>query len=304
MGSLEGRPEIPIIRNIWPPFFCIFDFRGFMEYGSLNDAIYLNLSLTEYEGTDEYGNYYFEAEASNPNLDLQKQIVLQNALIESKDHFLSNGVISFDHRHRRKNPDGSIETDLSMVIGEPMEVRTEGTRTIVKGKLYHTNKTAQEIIEMLKAKSTRVRASVGGIWPKIVKDAKSGVEKIVGVLWNDLALTFTPVNATVAPAYLTRSLDPDEFVKALTAGAGTEHAEFAGGRAAIPENVETHTQNVTETSAGYEELKDRIRALLAAMKTGEVKGRENAIKFLVSQGLDIERARAAVREISFQGGQI
>jgi hypothetical protein len=275
-----------------------------MDIRGIDDNIYLNLSIRDVGQTDEDGNFIFEVEASNPNTDLQKQIVLQDALLESKDYFLANGVVSLDHLHKRRRADGSAETDLSKVIGEPLEVRTEGKKTIVKGKLYHTNEHAQEIIKLLKAKSTRIKASVGGIWPQIVKDAKTGAEKIAHVLWNDLALTFSPVNNTVSPAYLIRSMDPDEFVKALTAGVGTDHAEFTGGRAVIPEDNETYTHTVTETSSGHEELKGKILSLLAALETGEVRGKENAINFLVRQGLDMEHARAAVREISLQGGKI
>lgn len=256
------------------------------------------------EKTDENGNFIFEVEASNENLDLQKQVVLQRALLDSKDHFLRNGVISFDHLHKRKGPNGEIISDPTMIIGEPIDVKADGKKTVVVGKLYKSSDIAQDIIKKLRDRSTRVKASVGGIFPKIVKDAKSGVEKIISVLWNDLALTCSPVNGTVSAAYFAKSYTSDEFVKALTAGSGTEHTEFAGGRAVIPENLETYTQNVTEANAGYEELKDKIRALLAAIETGEIEGDEEAIKFLVDQDLDREQARAAVREISFQGGQI
>lgn len=256
------------------------------------------------EKTDEYGNFIFEVEASNENLDLQKQVILQRALLDSSAHFLKNGVISFDHLHKRRGQNGEVISDPTMIIGEPLEVKADGKKTIVVGKLYKSSDIAQNLIQKLKDGSSRIKASVGGVFPKVIKDVKSGTEKIISVLWNDLALTCSPVNSTVSPAYFAKSYSPDEFVKALTAGSGTEHADFTGGRATIPENVETYTHNVTETNAGYEELKDKIRALLAAIKTGEIQGRENAIKFLVSQGLDMDQARAAVREISFQGGQI
>jgi hypothetical protein len=114
-----------------------------MDAQGIDNNIYLNLSIRDVGQTDEDGNFIFEVEASNPNTDLQKQIVLQEALLESKEHFLTNGVISLDHLHKRRRSDGSTETDLSMVIGEPLEVRTEGKKTIVKGKLYHTNEHAQ-----------------------------------------------------------------------------------------------------------------------------------------------------------------
>ena len=277
-----------------------------MDFEGTDRDFILNMVIRKsaVEKTDEYGNYIFEVEASNENLDLQGQIVLQRALLNSGNHFLHNGVISFDHLHRRKGPNGEIISDPTMIIGEPLEVKADGKKTVVVGKLYKSSKIAQDIIEKLKDGSSRIKASVGGIFPKIVKDAKSGAEKIVSVIWNDLALTCSPVNGTVSAAYFAKSYSPDEFVKALTAGSGTEHAEFTDGRATIPEDVETYTHTITETNAGYEKLKDDLRALLAAIKTGEISESENAIKFLVSRGLDTEQARAAVREISFQGGQI
>jgi hypothetical protein len=274
-----------------------------MMNGEFGNEFYLNLVIRKSEErTDENGNFIFEVEASNENLDLQNQVVLQSALLNSKDHFLKEGVISFDHQHKRVTPEGKVIPDTSMVIGEPIEVKTEGKKTIVVGKLYKSNEIAKDIAQKLKDGSTRIRASVGGIFPKIVKDARTGIEKITSVLWNDLALTFTPVNATVSSADFVKSMDPAEFVKALSAGTGTDHQTFTDGRALIPEDMESHTQNVTET-AGNEEIKDKIRSLLAALNTGEIKGRDEAIKFLEKQGMDSDLARAAVREIIFKGGK-
>jgi hypothetical protein len=261
----------------------------------LDNEFYLNLILRKSTGeTDEDGNYIFEVEASNENIDLQKQIVLQRALLESKEDFLKVGIVSFDHLHKRRGEDGQVISDPSMIIGEPIEVRTEGKSTIVKGKLYHNNDKARDIIKLLKAKSTRIKASVGGIFPKIIKDAKTGVEKITRVFWNDLALTPSPVNHTVSPAYFAKSYDPDEFVKAITAVSETsEHAEFSGGRAMIPENV-GETVDVTKTSIGK---------LVRLMGEGIINKESDAVGFLVKQGMEEGKARTAVREIIFQGGQ-
>lgn len=171
--------------------------------------IYLNLEIRKSTGkTDDFGNYIFEVEASNENLDLQNQIVLQRALMESKDEFLKGGVISFDHLHKRRDEKGNIISDPSMVIGEPIDVYFDETnkKTIVKGKLYSNNEKAKDLIKMLKAGSTRVRASVGGIFPQVVKNLKTGVEKITHVLWSDLALTTSPVNNTVGSAVFAKSM--------------------------------------------------------------------------------------------------
>jgi uncharacterized protein YegP (UPF0339 family) len=229
-------------------------FWGFMnEIDFYENYIYLNLSMRKGGYTDEDGNYIFEVEASNENLDLQGQIVLQSALLESKDYFLKNGIVSFDHLHKRRSEDGKVISDPSMIIGEPLEVKTEGKSTIVKGKLYHTKEAAMEIIKMLKAKSTRVKASVGGIWPHTVKDPKTGEERITRVLWNYLALTSSPVNYTVSAARFAKSYEPTDFVKALEAGTGTDHAEFTGGRSMIKENTEKYSHNVAATNSDHEE---------------------------------------------------
>jgi hypothetical protein len=151
---------------------------------------------------------------------------------------------------------------------------------------------------MLKAGSTRIKASVGGLFPKIVKNAKTGIDKITSVFWNDLALTPTPVNNTVSPAYFAKSMDPDEFVKALMATSPTtDHAEFTGGRALIPENVgEKAGKTINVTKAG-------IKSLIRLMDEGKIGNENDAIGFLVEQGFEEGKARTAVREIIFQGGQ-
>lgn len=268
----------------------------------IND-IYLDLSIRKSVGkTDEFGNYFFEVEASNENLDLQNQIVLQNALLESKNEFLRGGVISYDHLHKIKDENGRVISDPKMVIGEPVEVKTKGKSTIVVGKLYAHNEKAKTLIKMLKDGSTRVRASVGGIFPEIIKDAKTGVEKIAHVIWNDLALTTSPVNNTVGAAVFAKSMTSEEFVKALTAGYGTDSSAMSGGRSLIKEDLNTKLINTLSESDSKD--KEIIRSLVAALKTGEVKGEKQAEKFLVDFGVDKDKSHKIVCEIIKQGGQM
>lgn len=276
------------------------------------DDVRLSLALRKSAGkTDEFGNYIFEVEASNENLDLQNQIVLQNALLESRDEFLRNGVISYDHLHKRKGEDGSAISDPAMVIGEPIDVRTDGGSTIVVGKLYSTNEKAKEIIKLLKAGSTRIKASVGGIFPKIVKDAKTGVEKVVHVLWNDLALTVSPVNNTVGSAGLAKALSPCEFVsslpdemkKALSAGYETDSEAMEGGRALIGEDAQGGTVEAAPEGAAYTE-EQAIDEVIRRLRSQEIRGSGQAEAFLVSLGIDGARAAEIVREILEQGEQM
>lgn len=273
----------------------------------LND-IYLNLrfrksseqSSSEVGKTDEYGNYIFEVEASNENLDLQNQIVLQNALLESKDNFIKYGVISNDHQHHKKDKNGNQITDTKNIIGEPIDVRTDGRTTCVIGKLYKDNDAAKDYIKMLKNGSTRVRASIGGIFPEVVADEVTGAEKVIHVLWNDLALTATPVNNTVGHATFVRSMDSAEFVKALSTGVGTDHSNFEGGRSFIPENVGGNTLNTLEKTATF--LDKKIKQLMTQLTTGRINTKEEAEAYLLGQGFDSEQSRLIVREIIEQGG--
>ncbi len=278
--------------------------------------VYLSLEIRKSaeEKTDAFGNYLFEVEASNENVDLQDQIVLQNALMESKDEFLKGGVISYDHLHKRKDAKGNVISDPSMVIGEPVDVKFDPItkKTIVVGKLYSTNDKAKEIIKMLKAGSTRVRASVGGIFPEIVKNVKTGVEKITHVLWNDLALTTSPVNNTVGSAVFAKSLTSAQFVQALPieikkslyAGYGTDSSSITGGRCLIPEDVGTKVVNVVENSLTDLQLNDLTRNVINMLKEGKIAGEESAVSYLCDNGLDLEVAWRIVHEIINYGGQM
>jgi hypothetical protein len=206
-----------------------------------HDEIFLQMELGKSLQRDGDGNVIFTVEASNENLDIEQQRVLQSALLQTKDYFLKSGVVSKDHKHRKMNADGTFEIDEDYVIGEPLDVFTNGTSTMVKGKLYAGNKYAQKFIKLLDQGSSRVRASVGGLVPWLKKTLENGrkVGNVFSVLWDDIALTITPVNPTVGSAVsFAKSLSSFEFVKALSAGCGTDSAAFSGGRALQKEDAE------------------------------------------------------------------
>ena len=285
------------------------------------NTIYLDLEIRKSKGkVDDFGNYLFEVEASNENLDLQNQIVLQNALMESKEEFLRGGVISYNHLHKRKDEQGNVIADDSMIIGEPIDVQfDEATKkTIVKGKLYATNEKAKDIIKMLKAGSTRVRASVGGIFPKVIKNVKTGVEKVTHVLWNDLALTTMPVNNTVGYAVFAKSMTAAEFVeflpieikKSLCAGYNTDSATTTGGQALIPEDTNTNTIDATETAQTLDanttdaDIQEAIAGLVEMLNRGRVNGKQDAADYLAAHGVPKEKTSEIIAELIDQGGQM
>jgi len=257
------------------------------------DKIYLQLSLSKSLQRDDDGNVIFTAEASNENLDIEQQRVLQRALLQTQDYFVKNGVISKDHKHREFHKDGSYDIHEEFVIGEPIEVTTQGTRTFVRGKLYPNNDYAKKFIKLLDQGSTRVKASVGGLVPRLKKGMENGrkIGEIISVLWDDLALTITPVNPTVEPAVsMAKSLSSVEFVKALSIGYGTDSAEFTGGRALQKEDVE-HEKSLLVINEAV------IASLVGAMSDGDVTGLEEAESFLVDYGISRADARDIVRAV-------
>ena len=265
--------------------------------------VYVPLLIKSIGEEDADGNYIFEVEASNENLDLQNQRIQQNALLKSKEFFITNGVISDDHQHKRYDKDGNVISDKSKIIGEPISVRTEGTSTFVKGKLYGSVAAAKDFIKLLKAHSSRVKASVGGIMPQVRKNP-DGTETVTAFRWNDLALTCSPVNYTVGSAVFAKSMSNLDFCKALSAGYGTDSVEMQGGRALQGEDLENSTTNIIPEKTESEDEGDigAINELMAAIGTGEIKTKEKMEAFLVERGFSQGKARASVREIILQGG--
>lgn len=269
---------------------------------------YLDFSICKAVGEeDSNGNYTFQVEASNESVDLQDQIVLQSALMKSKDNFLKYGVISYDHLHRKKDENGQVISDASMIIGEPTQVWTEGKKTFVKGILYKTNDMAREVIKLLKAGSTRIRASVGGLFPKIQRDPLTGIEKITSVLWNDLALTPCPVNNTVSAATFAKSLTVSEFVqKALESGYETDSEKKENGKVLAKEDFEYSNINVTPIDEDNEEenkekLKEIIKSYIEKDNRREIGSKSEGVNFLLSKGLTRTQAQEIVQKINYGG---
>ncbi len=266
---------------------------------------------------DENGNYVFEVEASNENLDLQNQRTLQSALLKSKEYFLTNGVISDDHLHRVRNSNGDIDSHKDKIIGEPVSVRTDGKSTFVKGILYKGVAAAKPYIELLKNKSSRVKASIGGIMPKIRKNA-DGSETITDFMWNDLALTCSPVNWTVGSAKFAKSIALVDFCKSLNAGNATNAENFEGGRVLQNEDIEkedSENQKVPEEENKKDENETTdvkksdsddeesiFNECYDGIDSGELKTKEDIENFFIKHGYDKETARDKTLEIIKQGG--
>ena len=263
---------------------------------------------------DENGNYIFEVEASNENLDLQNQRTLQSALMKSKDYFLTNGVISDDHQHKTRNPDGSVESHKDKIIGEPISVRTDGKSTFVKGILYKGVAAAKDYINLLKNHSSRVKASIGGIMPTIRKE-KDGTETVTGFMWNDLALTTSPVNWTVGSAKFAKAIGMVDFCKSLEAGTGTDAAEYESGRSLQKEDIEDETTKILEINDGEMDPADTveksetekeiesIESCIQEIDKGNLNSADEITAYLIGKGFEKSQAKETMLEIIEQGGR-
>ena len=234
--------------------------------------------------TDENGNPMVIIEASNDSLDYQGERVLQEALMDAKDYFLANGVISYDHKHlpspdnHKWDPKWNPE---KYILGKPLSAwggtGENGRPTVfVKAVLSKSNAIAKEIINKLKDKINTVFASVGG--RRAVKEARvdpetyKDVPTIIGVDWDDCALTYKPVNQNLGAV----TLSPSGFVKALTAGdSANPDAMGTGG-------------NTLQKQSGEREA---IQALFTKLKNKKIQKSEDAINHLLESGMSKTRAK-------------
>ena len=294
-----------------------------MEFLKMDNEILIegNICKSISGQEDENGNYIFEVEASNENLDLQNQRTLQSALMKSKEYFLTNGVISDDHQHKVRKPDGTVESHKEKIIGEPISVRKDGKSTFVKGILYKGVAAAKDYINLLKNHSSRVKASIGGIMPTIRKE-KDGSETVTGFMWNDLALTISPVNWTVGSARFAKSVSMVDFCKSLEAGSGADAAEFEGGRSLQKEDIEDETEKLLDINEGemdpadsMEKSKEELEKSIKEMEINDIKdcileinkgnltNTNEITAYLIGKGFDKRQARETMLEIIEQGGR-
>lgn len=238
-------------------------------------------------------------EASNEARDLQNEIILQKALKDSVDYFLSEGLLSYDHLHKANN------YDPDFVLGEPDEVKfanDEHKTTFVKGHFYNdndSNSLIRKVYDKIQQGSRRVRASVGG----------GIIEKVNGLIkavkWDEVAFSFKPVNNTLKSAsiipigefaksfYTTekvietewtledviKSIGQDKItllIKALQTGSQTDSAKITGGQALIKQSI---------YSKKHSEQKDLFKDLFNKVILGKFKTEKSLNDYIDENGL-------------------
>jgi len=158
---------------------------------------------------DSSGRRIVEVEASTETIDVDGDVILQKALLDSGGSFVANGHLDIDHLSefgmRMGIPDPS-----SYIIGRPLEVKSmDGARTFVKGEISRSrdgsfdpkNYRYDEFWGSLQGDPPVVWYSSIYGFPTDLEDCQSGFCKsgatrylIKGIDWKSLAFTRTPKN--------------------------------------------------------------------------------------------------------------
>lgn len=233
---------------------------------------------------EQGGKWVVYLQASNEGLDQESEVILHKALHDARDYYLSHGILSWDHKHK-------VTHLPKFIIGEPEDVAFTGDKTtLVKGFLYKENEVAQQVWKNIRSGATKLGASVGG---GILKKGDSDDPKVNGiigrVIWDETAITHKPVNdGTLGHVQL---IPFPEFVKALTAGAGVDAAQYTGGRALTGENLDNELKDLTfgqtdvkTIKMPYEETRRYFDGVVSGIFKGSIKSMNDVVDYTLDQG--------------------
>lgn len=183
-------------------------------------------------------------EPSNEEVDIEQERVLQQALLASAEHYLKHGNVDIEHltiygwRYPHLVRAAGYSSPRELEIGRPVEVREHDGRVLVKARIYSgpTAKAANWFWSTITEFDPPMLwyPSIGGTRP--VRECRpDGVCDVVGLEWTNIGLSQLPKNRHVPPV---STVSPDEFLKAVTAGFGTDTAQLTGGGALRRESLE------------------------------------------------------------------
>jgi hypothetical protein len=219
-------------------------------------------------------------EASSEARDQEGEIVLSKALKDSLDVFMKFGVVDLDHKsmpgvaHKYGIPQ---EDCPKWIVGQPVGVRFDGDKTIVKAQLRQGDTPlaaqANQVWDGLTNLNPpdRYYASVGGsvlsreirIDPK----TKDRIPVITKTRWNNLALSLQPINqhlgaATTLPiGTFAKAFGGFVLNKAMEAGYATNSVGMTGGQALATQSLDTGIHS-------YFDFRERLSRDILAKKPG------------------------------------
>lgn len=237
------------------------------------------------EGTRRFIHF----EASNEALDQQNEVVMQKALRDSADYFLRYGNIDIDH-FTMVGAKVGIPDYTTYEIGRPVDVKFDGSRTMVKAEIYsgtgpaamHANQFWSSLTEI--NPPARWYPSVGGsIMEKAIEiDPSTKMRKalIKKVRWSNIGVSKTPVNQTVptvavmgvetmAKSWGAGGLD---FAKALEASYATDATQMTGGAA-------LRMQSLDSAPVSYFDFRNKLAEHMLAGKAGQNPGARELVAY-------------------------
>lgn len=172
------------------------------------------------------GKRLFTVEASNENIDLEGDIILQDALRRSADFFLKKGVIDFNHFSELLPNER-----LKWVIGRPRDVtftNEDSRTTIVKGEIFRGDQFDpwSNLADKIWASIINGEPWYASIYGKVLEcEKESGAAPrmlVKSMVWTSLALTQSPANHTLKSLRIIKSREWERFILAKTFGLDTE----------------------------------------------------------------------------------
>jgi hypothetical protein len=226
----------------------------------------------------ESGERYVYIEASNEAVDQQGEVVLAKALTDSTDFFLAYGNLDIDHL-TMIGPKLGIPNSNLYEIGRPIEVRSSGTKTFVKGHIASGSGPAAEQANSFWSSLVDVSPpqrwypSVGGsVLAKSVEfDAKTQKKRVVitQTRWANIGFSKTPVNTNVPTVGTTPF---GALMKSLTAGYGTDSASLSGGSA-------LRVQSLHGSIAAYQTFRDSLANAITSKQAGPNPGASDLVDY-------------------------
>jgi hypothetical protein len=167
-------------------------------------------------------------------VDLDQEVLNHTGVIDSLSYLEKHGKVNWNH--------GSAPGDM---LGDIKVARIRetphGKGLYIEALLNPKVKAAREAYRYLEGGGV-LGYSVQGVYLDLQQATKDGVpyKDIKAAFLSQVALTPEPKNWATKAAIL-KSLRRQSIAKSLTAGAGTDHAGFTGGRALIGETFGTLT---------------------------------------------------------------
>lgn len=163
-------------------------------------------------------------------IDLDQQLLQSTGVIDSLAYLEKFGKINWNHGGDPEDLLGEItKAEIRKALGK--------SGLYIEAKLNPKNPKAVRAFQLMKG-GARFGFSVQGVTLKLRKATHNGfpVETIDEAFVSQVALTPEPKNYNTF-AQILKSLAGGTIEKALTAGAGTDHAQFTGGRSLTRENL-------------------------------------------------------------------